>query len=175
MPTRTVFRLLLAVLTVSLLACAPALAARGTDNDFYDIPAMPEGWKSSMPPGLNNDQKRSLGHFYNEAKNCAVMIQIAETENGDETLDEVTRECVNSLKMNGCKILKEPAPEGKLMRFEATLTGTPGTFWVGTNGDMKAHTVATGDLAECMRFINALQNADDRLLPVPTEHARPLK
>ena len=164
-----IFSLSYVLTSFVILVCVPLLPsiviAEGTTCDYYHIPQLPVGWAISMPPGINNEQHRSLGHFYNEKKNCAVMIQIAETRYS-MSLDDVVTETLNSLKTSVCKILSTPQHDGKLMSMQVTRTGIPGTLWIGTNAGMMALTVATGDLTECRIFLDSLRDANPALLPV---------
>lgn len=165
-----------AAVLVLTLVCALLLPVRETlaDSvtcDFYDVVDMPEEWKVSMPPGFNNTDRRSLGHYYNKAKNSSVMIQIGESEYGQD-LPDLVAHIVASLKETGCTILSGPEPDGPLMRILATMTGTPAVMWVGSNADLMALTVVSGDTETCRDFLMRMRNADPLLLPTAEQAAR---
>ena len=51
-----------------LWLAAPALSqAAGVSCAYYEIPELPEGWTSSMPPELNNEEHHSLCLCWNTA------------------------------------------------------------------------------------------------------------
>ena len=143
---------------------APVLSqAAGVSCAYYEIPELPEGWTSSMPPELNNED-------YNNRLNASLMIQIAETRKKNATLDEVTSDVLNSLKTNGCTILSAPVNDGTLRRLDVTLTGkTKGTIWIGTDSDLMALTVAAGNVGACREFLKNITNASPLLLPVESK------
>ena len=150
---------------------APVLSqAASVSCAYYEIPELPEGWTSSMPPELNNEEHHSLGHYYNNRLNASLMIQIAETRKKNATLDEVTSDVLNSLKTNGCTILSAPVNDGTLRRLDVTLTGkTKGTIWIGTDSDLMALTVAAGNVGACREFLKNITNASPLLLPVESK------
>ncbi|MDO5536704.1 MAG: hypothetical protein Q4F72_04155 [Desulfovibrionaceae bacterium] len=157
-------RICVILLLALFLLLAPSHGqAKGLTCDFYDIPEIPEGWSVSIPPGFN-ERKSSLGHFINKTKDCSVMIQVSETKTR-ATLAEATEQTLNSLRSNGCKILNGPSRQGELTRLEVTLTGTPAVMWVGTDSDVLAVTVISGDREECRLFLAAFRNASPRLFP----------
>ena len=149
---------LLSVLCLSNDACF----AKGLTCDFYDISDIPDGWTVTVPPGFN-ERKSSLGHYVNEEKNTSLMIQIAENKDGSD-LEEVTRQTLESLRSNGCTLLKEPVRQGDLMRLEVTSTGLPAIMWLGTDGDVMSVTVLCGDMEEGRHFLTFF-HAGSKLIP----------
>ncbi len=156
-----VFPLLLAL---GLFLAAPVHADKGLTCDFYDIIELPEGWKVSISPGLNNADNRTLGHYYNRAKDSSVLIQI-DKANFHNDIEAVAKKLVEGFRQNGAKILAEPTPDGPLMRLEATLTGTPAVVWVGTKDELSSLTILTGDMDACRDFLSLVRNADPLLIP----------
>lgn len=156
-----VFPLLLAL---GLFLAAPVHADKGLTCDFYDIIELPEGWKVSISPGLNNADSRTLGHYYNRAKDSSVLIQIDKADFHND-IEAVARKLVEGFRQNGAKILAEPTPDGPLMRLEATLTGTPAVVWVGTKDELSSLTILTGDMDACRDFLSLVRNADPLLIP----------
>ncbi len=154
--------ILLAVFLAVILLPCPASLAKGLTCDFYDISDIPEGWTVTVPPGFN-ERKSSLGHYVNEEKNTSLMIQIAENKDGSD-LEEVTRQTLNSLRSNGCTLLKDPVRQGDLMRLEVTSTGIPAVMWLGTDGDVTSVTVLCGDREEGQRFLSFF-HASSKLIP----------
>lgn len=160
--------ILRSLLLAALLGlAAPAMTwAGGVSCDYYEIPELPEGWQSSMPPELNNDKHHSLGQYYNNRLNASLMIQVAETRKKDASIDEMTSEVLNNLKASGCTILSAPVNDGALRRFDVTFSGkTNGTIWVGTDGDLMALTVAAGNIDACREFLKSVTKASPLLLP----------
>ena len=159
------FLFLTCIVPVLVLLALPTTApARDITCDFYDIANVPDAWKASMAPGFNNAQKRSLAHYYNKEKNASVMIQIEEA-GANTDLAATGRQLVASLQENGCTILSGPEQDAGLLRLEATMTGIPATIWVGTNGELTALTVISGNREECQNFLGLIRNADPLLLP----------
>lgn len=151
---------------VLFFAVSPAHAAQTSAvSDFYIIDQMPEGWVSSIPAGMNNDQHHSIGDFFSKETKSEVVIQIVENEDGDD-MTLAVREVVNSLKKNKCTILGEPEPDNGLMRVKVQLSDAPSFIWIGVTDEYKAHTIATGNQDECRKFLDTLKNADPKLLPV---------
>ena len=158
--------LFLAALCLSLLlaACGGEEKAEEVGCTFYDIPAMPTGWRVSMPPGINNEESRSLANYYNNDENASVTINIAPTEG--KTLAELAASVYENLKSLGSQDISEPVPDGPLMRFEGSFTGQErSVLWIGTNDDVMALTSATGNMDACDRLLGAIVNADPVLLP----------
>ncbi len=162
MPLKAVFLTHALVCLFLLTAAAPMVQAKGLTCDFYDIRDVPEGWETVLAPGFN-ERRSSLGHYVNKEKNCSIMIQVSETRKYS-TLKEVTEKTVQTLLGNGCTILDGPIPQGSLTRLEVTLTGTPATMWIGTDGDVQAVTVISGNREECRSFLTQFR-ASPQLLP----------
>ncbi len=156
----------LPVLLLLLCLAAPDALAKGVTCDFYDIPELPYGWEVSMAPGFNNEEKRSLGHYFNKEHNCSVLIQIAETDAGLD-LESLARQTVVNLQTTACIVLSGPEHVGPLMRVEATLTGIPALIYIGLHEDLMCMTVMTGSREECRYFLGTLRNADPTLIPEP--------
>lgn len=152
------------VLVLVLVSQLQTASARDITCDFYDIANVPDAWQVSMAPGFNNAQKRSLAHYYNKEKNASVMIQIEEAGVNTD-LAATGEQLVASLQQSGCTILSGPEQDGALLRLEATMTGTPALVWVGTNGELTALTVISGNREECQNFLGLMRNADPLLLP----------
>ncbi len=162
MPLQAAFLTRALLCLLLLFAAAPMAQARGVACDFYVISDVPEDWEVAMAPGFN-ERKSSLGHYVNREKNCSIMVHVTETRKYS-TLEEVTASTLQTLLGNGCTILKEPVGQGSLSRLELTLTGTPATMWIGTDGDVIAVTVISGDREECRRFLTFFR-ASPQLLP----------
>ncbi len=163
MPSKNISALcLLLALIFATLAAPGDVKAKGVACDFYYIKDIPDGWEIILPPGFNQ-RKSSFGYYANKEKDCSVMVQVLGTQKYS-SLDEATQQTIDNLSQNGGTILKGPIRQGQLSRLEVTLTGTPSTMWIGTDGDVIALTVISGDRKECQSFLIQF-HASPQLLP----------